>query len=462
MTIRFPSDRLVFRFPAPLRRSTRAALLAIATAVLAFGALPAEAQFSSNGSAVSAPRVFYDCSGNISCQMNHLRTEIQWVDWVNDRTLADVHVIVTSQMMANGGRHYVLDFTGRGKMAHLTDELTYTSSGTDVQRETLDAFTQTLRMGLLRFAMEAGMGSDFELAFAPRLNYQNGSGGEDGTGTGATGGEQRSAPHDPWNNWTFRVGLNGNMSIQQSRSSHRFSPGFGIDRVTDDWKVNLNANSNFFREKIQLTDRVVRNDRDMWNVNAIVVKSLGPNVSTGLDVGGGRSPQNNRHARVTTTPAIEWNFYPYAEASRRQLIAHYGAGLQYNSYMEETVFGVTQQTVPLHKIGVQYRAVEPWGNAGVSLDASQYLHDSGLYSYGASGNVSFRVARGLELSLNASGEQIADQLHIPAGNLSEEDILLGRVTLPTSYSYQASVGFNYRWGSSFSNVVNVRFPRSVR
>src|SRR5690606_6091384 len=102
------------------------------------------------------------------------------------------------------------------------------------------------------------------------------------------------------------------------------------------------------------------------------------------------------------------------ESNRRQLIAHYSAGVQYNDYEEETVFGVTRETVPLHRLGVQYRAVEPWGNAGVSLDASQYLHESGLYSLGASGNISFRVIRGLELSLSASGELIEDQIHVSA------------------------------------------------
>jgi hypothetical protein len=117
-----------------------------------------------------------------------------------------------------------------------------------------------------------------------------------------------------------------------------------------------------------------------------------------------------------------------------------------------------EETIPLHRFQIQYRAVEGWGNAGLSVEASQYLHESGLYSLGASGNLSFRVARGLEISLSASGEKIADQIHIPAGDISEEDILLGRQALPTGYSYQGSIGFNYRWGSSFASIVNTRFP----
>jgi hypothetical protein len=106
--------------------------------------------------------------------------------------------------------------------------------------------------------------------------------------------------------------------------------------------------------------------------------------------------------------------------------------------------------------------VEGWGNAGVTLTGSQYLHESGLYSASLSGNLSFRVFRGLELNLNASGELIEDQIHIQASAFSEDEILLGTIQLPTSYSYRGSVGITYRWGSSFSNIVNTRFPGSVR
>ncbi len=430
--------------------------------LLALTGVPAPAAAQTGASAQAAsrtpPRVFYDCSGQISCQHNHLRTEIQFVDWVNDRRDADVHVIVTSQEVGGGGRRYTIDFTGQGDMAHLSDVLIYTSSGTDVERERLDAFTQTLYLGLMRYAIEAGLGESFALSFTPPVAFNATQGGDIGTTLDA----QPAATYDPWNYWTFRMGLSGNMNIQELRSNYRINPSFGADRVTDNWKVNVNANLNVNREKIQLTDRTVRNDRDGWNASTLIVRSITGHVSTGLDMRAGRQQQNNRKARVSVTPAIEWNYFPYAQANRRQLIAHYGAGAQYNRYEELTVFDVTQETVPLHRLGIQYRAVEGWGNAGVNFSASQYLHRSGLYSFGVNGNISFRVARGLELNLNAGAEKIADEIHIRKAALSEEDILLGRQSLPTSFSYNGSVGFNYRWGSSFSNIVNQRFPGSVR
>jgi hypothetical protein len=448
---------------APVTGGAKGFAATFLVASLLLGSLPEPAASQTGASAQLAsrtpPRVFYDCSGQISCQMNHLRTEIRFVDWVNDRRDADVHVIVTSREVGGGGRQYTLDFSGQGNMEHLNDVLVYTSGGMEVERERLDAFTQTLYLGLMRYAVEAGLGESFAMSFTPPAIFAAGTQGGDVASDLSTAA---TSSYDPWNYWTFRMGLSGNANIQELRQNYRINPSFGADRVTDTWKVNVNANLNINRERIELTDRIVRNDRDGWNANTLIVRSISGHVSTGVDMRAGRQQQNNRKARVSVTPAIEWNYFPYDQSNRRQLIAHYGAGMQYNRYEETTVFDVMEETVPLHRLGIQYRAVEGWGNAGVNFSASQYLHRSGLYSFGVNGNVSFRVARGLELSLNAGAEKIADEIHIRKAALSEEDILLGRQSLPTSFSYNGSVGFNYRWGSSFSNIVNQRFPGSVR
>jgi len=430
--------------------------------VLPFLASSVAGQLNSDSgtSAESALRVFLDCQGGgVPCNQNHFRTEIAWVNWMRDRADADVHVMLTGEGVGGGGRRFTFDFAGQNGMEHLNDVLTYTSAGTDVQLATLNGVTHGLRLGLARFAVEAGLGSGLMVTF-DGSHFSDSESDRLGSSSGL---EEAGTSYDPWNSWTFRGGLAGNLSAQELRSSHRFSPSFSADRVTESWKLNFSVNANFNRDRIEFPDgRVVRNDREGWGVNTLIVRSINSHMSTGIDFGGGSSTQNNRRARFTVTPAIEWNYYPYAQSTRQQFIVHYGIGMQYNDYEEETVYRVMQETVPLHKLGIQYRAVQPWGNASISVDASQYLHGRGLYSYGASGSLSFRVVRGLELSLSASGSQIQDQIHVRLATLSDEDILLGRQSLPTSYRYQASIGFDYRWGSSFTNIVNTRFPASVR
>jgi hypothetical protein len=434
-----------------------------AVVLVALFSLPTalEGQLRSAGisqGADSRLKVYLDCQDRRNCNSNHFQTEIRFVDWARDRTDADLHVIFTSSGAGGGGIQYTLDFIGLREMDGRDDRLTYTSMGTDVQAEVMDGLTHAFQIGLLRYAVEAGQGGDFELAF--RGNVVN---GEEGGDLGEGGGSASGAVYDPWNYWTFRFGLSGNMDIQERRSERRINPSLSANRVTEAWKMDLTFWSNFRRQTIELSDgREVRNDTDSWRVGGLVVRSISDHISVGIDAGAGNSINQNRRARVNVRPAVEWNYYPYMEANRRQFIAHYAAGMEYSNYYEETIFGATVETLPQHRFAFQYRAREPWGNAGFGIESSQYLHDTSLYSYGVGGDISYRISRGLELNLSGDASRVNDQIHVAASNFSDEDILLGRVSLPTGYRYEASIGFNYRWGSTLTNVVNNRFPGSVR
>jgi hypothetical protein len=441
----------------PLRFLGPLAGLVLALTLLA---QPAAGQLGSSSRMVaeSKPRVFLDCQSGMNCDFDHFRTEIPFVSWVRDRSDADVHVVFTSTDSGAGGRRYTMDFVGLQDLRGLQDALTYTSLGTDVRAEVVDGLTRTLELGLLRYAVQTGQGRYFQVGYTGTTS-NNGGLGEDGDASRS----QAPALYDPWNFWTFRFGGSGNMNVEERKSDWRFNPSAGADRVTESWKVNLSLWANLRRERIELSDgRVVRNDRDSWRTSALIVRSVTDRVSVGFDSGAGNSVQNNQRVRLSLAPAVEWNYFPYMEATRRQLIAHYAAGVEYSNYREETIYGVMDEMVPQHRVALQYRAREEWGNAGVGFETAQYLHDASLYSLGFNGDLNYRILRGLELSLSGSASLVNDQIYLPATSLSDEDILLGRASLPTGYDYQASVGINYRWGSSFANVVNNRFPRSVR
>ena len=423
--------------------------------------LEAGAQLTSealtNGTPTGRVRVFLDCQAR-NCDSTHFRTEIPWVNWVRDRTDADIHVIFTSTSVGGGGNRYTFDFLGLRDMAGRDDQLTYTSAGSDVRTELLDGLTQTFSLGLLRYAVEAGQGNAFEL----RTRQGMAMGPQDGSGPGADDAD--SAPFvDPWNSWTFRFGLSGNMDIQERRSEQRINPTLSADRVTDDWKMDFSFWSNIRRQRIDLPDgREIRNDTDSWRVGGLVVRSINDHVSVGFSSSARNAISRNQRNRMTLRPALEWNYFPYAMANRRQLIAHYAVGIEYSDYYETTIFGAEQETLPTHRFAFQYRVREAWGDAGVGFESAQYLHDTGLFSFGLSGEISYRISRGLDLSLSGEASRVNDEIYVAASNFSDEDILLGRVNLPTGYRYQASVGFGYRWGSTLTNVVNNRFPWSVR
>ena len=103
------------------------------------------------------PRVFFDCNGP-NCNSQYYRTEINWVNWVNDREVADLHVIMGSLGTGGGGREYQLDFIGIDVEEAYEEQLTYSQLSTDTERETLDGLSHTLGLGLAEWADGHGVG----------------------------------------------------------------------------------------------------------------------------------------------------------------------------------------------------------------------------------------------------------------------------------------------------------------
>ena len=53
--------------------------------------------------------LFLDCQ---SCYADYLRSEVTFVDYVRDRTEADIHVLITRAETGAGGSEYTLQFIG--------------------------------------------------------------------------------------------------------------------------------------------------------------------------------------------------------------------------------------------------------------------------------------------------------------------------------------------------------------
>ena len=73
------------------------------------------------------------------------------------------------------------------------------------------------------------------------------------------------------------------------------------------------------------------------------------------------------------------------------------------------------------------------------------------------GNGDFRIYKGLSASFFGSIGLIHDQLSIPKAGASEQEVLLRRRQLSTSYQYFGYFSLRYTFGSKFANIVNPRF-----
>ena len=405
-----------------------------------------------------ALRVYLDCSAGWHdpiCDGNMYRQEIRFVNWVRQPEDAQVHVMVTSQRAGGGGTRYTLDFLGRQGLAGMEDHFTYSSSVTDVQDETLRGVIRTFRLGLVRFAMAAGLTEGLDVAGevpAP----------EAGPAEAAAAGPVE----DPWNFWVFSVDGNASLETEDLQENKDFGFGFNANRTTEAWRFNLRANGSFEREKYDLPQddgsvTTVRNDQDEWGLSALGVKTLGAHWGMAAEISGDNSTQLNVELVMAGGMGLEYNYFPYSESNRRVLLARYSAGAHHVQYMDTTVFDVLEETVYEHALNLSYEAREPWGNANIGVNLNQFLDRPDAWSFGLRGFVRYRLFRGFSVNLNGEYRKVRDQVYLPKAELSEEDILLGRRQLPTESQMEFRIGLSYSFGSIFNNVVNERLRSGI-
>ena len=108
-------------------------------------------------------------------------------------------------------------------------------------------------------------------------------------------------------------------------------------------------------------------------------------------------------------------------------------------------------------LSVTAKAVQKWGSVSGSISSSTYLHDVSKYHFNFYLNTSVRLFKGLELNISGNYAVVHNQLNLPKGDVTQEELLLEQRQLETQYSFWASIGISYTFGSIYNNVINPRF-----
>jgi hypothetical protein len=262
---------------------------------------------------------------------------------------------------------------------------------------------------------------------------------------------------DPWNLWVFQIGMNGNANGESSTSYLSLSGNASANRVTQAWKILLGANYNRERQRFTLSDGDVVTIRRRWGGNALAVKSLTAHWSAGARVTAGSVSTQNQNLYVTLSPGIEFNVFPYAESTRRSLTFQYLLTASHFEWADTTLYGEIRETRPGHSATAAIQMNQPWGNVRLNLSGNQYFHDRSKSGLQVGGNMQWRVFRGFSLNVGGNFARVHDQLFIPRGELTDEEILTQQQQLATSYRYFTFFGVSYRFGSINNNTVNPRF-----
>lgn len=384
----------------------------------------------------SAPRVFLDCR---ACDTDYIRTEITFVNYVRDRKEADVHVLVTVQRTGSGGREYTAEFIGQGECGDTRSTLRYVSAPTETNDETRKGLAHIFKLGLAPFVARTPLARHLEISLSRP--------------------PQPTAVKDRWNFWVFNLALSSRLSGEKTRSSISLSGDFSANRVTPASKVQMGLSLDMDRSHFDYEETVITSTSESRDFSSLFVKSLNDHWSAGGWASLNFSTYRNLSFSLAVLPALEYNFFPYAESTRRQLRALYRIGFVFNRYLEETIYDKTRESLFMEALLFSLDFTEPWGNAGLSAEFSHYLHDFSKRRLSLYGDLSLRLLKGLSLDVYGSFSAIHDQLNLRKGDATLDEVLLRRKELASDYRYSFSVGVSYSFGSIFSNVVNPRFGR---
>jgi len=384
--------------------------------------------------------VFLDCHAD-NCDFDHFRREIAWVNWVRDREDADVHLLVTVEETGGGGWRYTLDYLGGRALAGTRKTLTYVSDPTATGPEVRDELTRTMALGLVSFVETT--------AVAPRLAVVYRAPAEPVLARDA---------RDPWNLWVIELGANGSIEGEAQQNLYELEGSVTASRVSEAVKVVLDLDLEYVHERFELEDSsVVTSTAEDYRLDGLLVWSLGRHWSVGGSASADRSSFLNRDLALAAGPAIEYDVFPYGESTRRMVLVRYGLDVASFNYQDTTIEGKLREVLPRHSLTLSAAVQQPWGEIDGAVEAVQYLNDLSSHRIDTFLSFEYRLFRGFSLDLFAQFSRIKDQFYLPAAGLSEEEILLRRRQRETDYQFDLGIGFSYRFGSKFANVVNPRF-----
>lgn len=384
------------------------------------------------------PKLFLNCQTN--CYYEYALNELSFFDFVRDRYVADIEILIQSQGTGSGGRAYTLTFVGQKKFAGIGDTLHFMTRPTDTDDMIRKQYVKVLKQGLVRYILETDLLEHVTVNYSKRKPQ-----------------EKQQHEKDPWNYWVFNLGGNAAANGESNRTYVGMNGNFRINRVTAQSKFNFNSYYNLSINRYQVNGEDIRVENMGYGFSALYVKGFSEHWSAGGFYRGSHSVFANIDYSQSLAPALEFSIFPISEVMRRQFRWVYQVGARDLNYIETTIYDKNRETLPFHQMTGIFGVVEPWGTMSAEVNAYQYFHDLSKNRFSLELDFSWRVVEGLFLRLSGSASLINNQISLAKSSGAAADFLLNGRQLPTSFNYNSSIGINYTFGSIHNTAVNPRF-----
>ncbi|MEM8890847.1 MAG: hypothetical protein AAGD28_22920 [Bacteroidota bacterium] len=385
----------------------------------------------------SGLKIFLNCG---FCDKNYIRAEMSYVDYVRDQSQADIQVFLVRVRSGGGGQNIEISFQADGEYANMEQKIAFQISPNATRDESRQAILNRIKIGLIPYLAQTELADNITVEVEAK--------------SVATPDENQF--QDPWDNWVFQIYGDGNINEESSRSRSFWQLGFRADRVTEDWRIRTRGQMSKRKNKFLIDEELITSSRDLNFFSGSVVKSISSHWSAGIFASTAHNSYDNRDFSWSSSPALEYSLFPYSEVNKREITATYKIGYLYNDYIEETIYQKNQEHLMRQSFVLTARFNQPWGRIWSSVEASNFLHDFTKRSLQVDGNISFRIFKGLSMRVSTDFQLINDQLSLPAGGVSLEEILLQQRQLATAYDLGLGLGLSYTFGSMYNNVINTR------
>ena len=384
-------------------------------------------------------KIYLDCR---FCDTTFLKQNLGNVQFVRDQAQGDVHLFFLAQGTGSGGRRYDVDFIGKNSFESINYKLSFSTDSNMTRDDVRKRILEYIKLGLVRFWIEKGTLEGISVS-APTPKTEDEL--------------KKTVVKDPWNYWFFRVGAGGWFNGQETQKSSSMNFNMSARRITEKNKFFMRVGFNERKQtyKYEGDDKIYINSNKSININDVL--SINDHWSYGFFGGLGTSTYSNYSLYWNFKPALEYNFFEYDDSAKKQLILSYSNGIRYNDYIERSVYAKDSEYLWEHSILLGGSIRQEWGDVNGEVSFDQYLHDTSLNALNFNFRTNVRLFEGFYFNIGGSYSITRNQINIPVGDISLEDLLLEQQQLESGYNYSFNVGFNYSFGSIYNSIVNPRF-----
>jgi len=387
----------------------------------------------------NAPSVFINCW---FCDLNYIKEKIPIVNYVNDRNDADIYILFTSEKTGSGGYERTAIFFGQKLFEGKNDTLKFSSLPNESENITRDKTVEILKLELVNYLSKSQIADKILITFkAPD--------------------QVPVKEEDPWDFWVFKFSLNGYLNSQERYDFLNLYGNISASRVTEFSKFYASFSGSYSENNYEVDfGNRLENIKSLSRSYAFYAHNffaIDEHWSWGLSTNLNKSTYYNIDFSGKISPGIEYNFFPYSVSNERQLKLAYIISPVYNNYSTETIFFKMEEMLYIQKLSATLSLFEQWGSTSISISGSNYFHDMSKYNINLFANISWQLFRGFSLNLYGQYSKIRDQISLPRGNATLEEVLLQRRQLETGYQFWGSFGISYSFGSIYNNIVNPRF-----